>query len=63
MEETLLGLYQLLSFEERQEIERELSLSFADLFDQLDSLHFEVRELERLLNRIFRGERHKEVDW
>ena len=52
-----LGLYRLMTYEQRQDVERELSVSFADLYDALDDAHHEARELEELLNGIFRGQK------
>jgi class 3 adenylate cyclase len=50
------GLFRLMSYDERQEVERELAISFDDIYGALDTAHAEARELEMLLNRFFHGE-------
>ena len=52
-----LGLNRLMSYDERQDVERELSVSFADIYASLDNAHHEVRLLEEYLNSLFSGER------
>lgn len=51
-----MGLFRLMSYDERQEVERELAISFDDIYGALDTAHAEARELEMLLNRFFHGE-------
>jgi hypothetical protein len=50
------GLYHLVGHHERETIERELGVSFADIYDRLDDVIFETSELEKMLRRLFRGE-------
>ena len=50
-----LGLYRHMSYEQRQDLERELRVSFADIYDCLHDLQFEAHELEDLLNRTLNG--------
>lgn len=50
-----LGLNRLLGFEERLAIEEAIEMSFGDIYSALDDAHFEARELEKLLKRIFVG--------
>lgn len=38
--------------QERETIEREPGVSFADIYDRLDDLIFETLELEKLLHRL-----------
>jgi hypothetical protein len=54
------GLFQLLGHRERETIERELGLSFADIYDLIDDVLFETSELEKMLRRLFRGEESPE---
>ena len=56
------GLYHLMGHRERETIERELGVSFADIYDRLDDVIFETSELEKMLRRLFRGESSESVE-
>lgn len=47
-----------MSFPERDEVERGLTVSFEDLYDAAEGIRTETRELEAFLNRLFRGENY-----
>jgi hypothetical protein len=44
--------FHLMGSQERETIEREPGVSFADIYDRLDDLIFETLELEKLLHRL-----------
>jgi hypothetical protein len=57
-----LGLFRLAGYDDRQWIESELSVDFQDVYDALDDVRSNVRELERDLDAIFQGTNATKMD-
>jgi hypothetical protein len=56
MDHKTIGLLRLVDLPTKQDIEREISLSFADLYALIDDVQTETRNLEEDLNKVFYGQ-------
>jgi hypothetical protein len=63
MDTNPLGLNRLLSYEERREIESELGITFLDTQDALRDAQNELKELGKLIHRIFYGASCENEGW
>ena len=53
-----LGLFRFATFKDREEMERNLSVSFEDLYDSLIGMRENLVDLEQVINRILHGASH-----
>jgi hypothetical protein len=56
MENRLLGLFRLISSEERTEIVDELATSLWDLYDAIEDVRYCAQDLDTSINRICYGD-------
>lgn len=49
------GIFAMLEPAQRERIKRLLPLSFEDIYDSMETMRYEVRDLEAYLDRLFTG--------
>jgi hypothetical protein len=62
MDNKQLGLFRLVTYEDRQNIESTLNVSFEDIYDSIDSVRSNVRQLEKEIDAIFHGASHGKTE-